>query len=77
MFVAVILDNLELEEELKKLKQLKMRQVSADREEKLPWRIRIFDRFQNQPEMVKVRSLLFLKKLLKGFKRVKRMDKFV
>ena len=57
MFVAVILDNLELEEELKKLKQLKMRQVSADREEKLPWRIRIFDRFQNQPEMVKVRAL--------------------
>ena len=72
MFVAVILDNLELEEELKKLKQLKMRQVSADREEKLPWRIRIFDRFQNQPEMVKVKSLLFKKKtFLKGFKRGK------
>ena len=42
VFVAVILDNLELEEELKKLKQLKMRQVSADKGEKLPWRIRIF-----------------------------------
>ena len=65
MFVAVILDNLELEEELKKLKQLKMRQVSADREEKLPWRIRIFDRFQNQPEMVKVKSLLFKKTFLR------------
>ena len=71
MFVAVILDNLELEEELKKLKQLKMRQVSADREEKLPWRIRIFDRFQNQPEMVKVKSLLFKKTFLKGLKRGK------
>ena len=54
MFVAVILDNLELEEELKKLKQLKMRQVSANKGEKLPWRIRIFDRFKNKPEMVKV-----------------------
>jgi hypothetical protein len=42
VFVAVILDNLELEEELKKLKQLKMRQVSADKGEKLPWRIRVF-----------------------------------
>ena len=46
MFVAVILDNLELEEELKKLKQLKMRQVSADKGEKLSLRIRIFERFK-------------------------------
>ena len=53
MFVAVILDNLELEEELKKLKQLKMRQVSADKGEKLSLRIRIFERFKSQPEMVK------------------------
>lgn len=52
VFVAVILDNLELEEELKKLKQLKMRQVSADKGEKLPWRIRIFSRFPNRPAMV-------------------------
>ena len=58
MFVAVILDNLELEEELKKLKQLKMRQVSANKGEQLPWRIRIFERFKARPEMVKVNSSL-------------------
>ena len=58
VFVAVILDNLELEEELKKLKQLKMRQVSANKGEQLPWRIRIFERFKARPEMVKVNSSL-------------------
>ena len=30
-----------------------MRQVSADKGEKLPWRIRVFDRFPNRPTMVK------------------------
>ena len=52
VFVAVILDNLELEEELKKIKQLKMRQISADKGEKLPWRIQLFNRFPNRPQMV-------------------------
>ena len=46
------------EEELKKLKQLKMRQVSANKGEQLPWRIRIFERFKARPEMVKVNSSL-------------------
>ncbi|XP_071140116.1 sodium leak channel NALCN-like isoform X2 [Mytilus edulis] len=51
-FVAVILDNLELEEDLKKLKQVKAREQSAETQEKLPLRLRIFTKFPNHPQMV-------------------------
>jgi hypothetical protein len=37
-FVAVILDNLELDEEAKKVKQLKLREDSSDIKEDLPLR---------------------------------------
>ncbi|KAM9343379.1 sodium leak channel NALCN isoform 3-T3 [Pholidichthys leucotaenia] len=57
LFVAVILDNLELDEDLKKLKQLKQSEANADTKEKLPLRLRIFEKFPNRPQMVKVSKL--------------------
>ena len=40
-FVAVILDNLELDEDAKKIKQLKLREDSSDIKEDLPMRLRL------------------------------------
>ncbi|XP_041934301.1 sodium leak channel non-selective protein [Alosa sapidissima] len=57
LFVAVILDNLELDEDLKKLKQLKQSEANADTKEKLPLRLRIFEKFPNRPQMVKINKL--------------------
>uniref|UniRef100_A0A182KFW9 Ion transport domain-containing protein n=1 Tax=Anopheles christyi TaxID=43041 RepID=A0A182KFW9_9DIPT len=51
MFVAVILDNLELDEDIKKLKQLKFREQSAEIKETLPFRLRIFEKFPDSPQM--------------------------
>ena len=51
LFVAVILDNLELDEDIKKLKQLKFREQSAEIKETLPFRLRIFERFPDSPQM--------------------------
>ena len=56
LFVAVILDNLELDEDVKKIKQLKMREQSADQQEMLPWRLRIFQKFPNQPQMISLKK---------------------
>ncbi|ETE66402.1 Sodium leak channel non-selective protein, partial [Ophiophagus hannah] len=53
LFVAVILDNLELDEDLKKLKQLKQSEANADTKEKLPLRLRIFEKFPNRPQMLR------------------------
>lgn len=52
LFVAVILDNLELDENVKRLKQLKLNEQSVDTKQKLPWRLRVFGRFPNRPQMV-------------------------
>lgn len=52
LFVAVILDNLELDEDIKKLKQLKYREQSAEIKETLPFRLRIFEKFPDSPLMV-------------------------
>ncbi|XP_071805177.1 sodium leak channel NALCN-like isoform X5 [Asterias amurensis] len=51
MFVAVILDNLELDEDLKSLKHL---QATEQRNiiEKLPLRLRVFEKFPDKPQMV-------------------------
>ncbi|XP_013387130.1 sodium leak channel non-selective protein-like, partial [Lingula anatina] len=57
LFVAVILDNLELDEDIKKLKQLKLREQSAEGQQKLPMRIRIFEKFPDQPQMVKMHKV--------------------
>ncbi|XP_075155778.1 sodium leak channel non-selective protein na isoform X2 [Haematobia irritans] len=51
LFVAVILDNLELDEDIKKLKQLKFREQSAEIKETLPFRLRIFEKFPQSPQM--------------------------
>lgn len=51
LFVAVILDNLELDEDIKKLKQLKFREQHAEIKETLPFRLRVFERFPDSPQM--------------------------
>ncbi|CAF4823374.1 unnamed protein product [Rotaria sp. Silwood1] len=57
LFVAVILDNLELDEDAKMIKQLKTREASADIQQKLLWRLRIFERFPNRPQMIELSCL--------------------
>lgn len=54
LFVAVILDNLELDEDIKKLKQLKAREQSAGITEGLPIRLRFFERFADSPQMTRL-----------------------
>ena len=74
LFVAVILDNLELEEDVKMVRQvkifdsirffafslqfvcfqLKMREASAETQQKLPWRLRVFERFPDHPQMIQL-----------------------
>uniref|UniRef100_A0A915CHN7 Ion transport domain-containing protein n=1 Tax=Parascaris univalens TaxID=6257 RepID=A0A915CHN7_PARUN len=56
LFVAVILDNLEMDEELKKVKQLKAREETTMRTT-LPWRLRIFEKFPTRPQMVELRRV--------------------
>lgn len=57
LFVAVILDNLELGEDVKMIKQLKTREASAETTQKLPWRLRIFERFPDHPQMIQLSRL--------------------
>ncbi|KAK3584758.1 hypothetical protein CHS0354_002278 [Potamilus streckersoni] len=57
LFVAVILDNLELDEDIKKLKQLKAREMNVESQQTLPFRLRIFTKFPNHPQMVKLNKL--------------------
>lgn len=57
LFVAVILDNLELDEDIKKLKQLRYRQQSAEIKETLPFRLRIFEKFPDSPQMTKLHKV--------------------
>ena len=57
VFVAVIVDNLEIDEELKILKQKKMGDVSFESQEKLPLRLRIYEHFRENPRLVKMSRL--------------------
>lgn len=57
LFVAVILDNLELDEDIKKLKQLKFREQSAEIKETLPFRLRIFEKFPDSPQMTMLHKI--------------------
>lgn len=57
LFVAVILDNLELDEDVKKIKQLKAREQSAETQKKLPLRLRVFEKFPNHPQMVSLKRV--------------------
>ena len=54
VFVAVILDNLELDEEVKIMKQKKMGGESRDSTQALPMRLRVFERFRDDPRLVKM-----------------------
>lgn len=54
LFVAVILDNLELPEDLKKAKQEKAREQTVCICEELPLRLRVFERFPDSPQMTKL-----------------------
>jgi hypothetical protein len=58
LFVAVILDNLELDEDIKRLKQLKMREQVAETQRNLPLRLRIFEKFPDRPQMVQLSRIL-------------------
>lgn len=58
LFVAVILDNLELDEDIKKLKQLKFREQSAEIKETLPFRLRVFEKFPDSPQMTCLHKIL-------------------
>ncbi|XP_042222016.1 sodium leak channel non-selective protein-like isoform X1 [Homarus americanus] len=57
LFVAVILDNLELDEDFKKLKQMKAREQSAGIQETLPLRLRVFEKFPDRPTMAKLHKV--------------------
>lgn len=57
LFVAVILDNLEMDEELKKVKQLKAREETTSMRSILPWRLRIFEKFPSRPQMVALKKI--------------------
>ncbi|KAL7075262.1 hypothetical protein ACQ4LE_005817, partial [Meloidogyne hapla] len=57
LFVAVILDNLEMDEELKKIKQLKAREETTTMRTQLPWRLRIFEKFPTRPQMIEIRKI--------------------
>uniref|UniRef100_A0AC34QHG3 Ion transport domain-containing protein n=1 Tax=Panagrolaimus sp. JU765 TaxID=591449 RepID=A0AC34QHG3_9BILA len=57
LFVAVILDNLEMDEELKKVKQLKAKEAITSMRTNLPWRLRIFERFPTRPQMVNLKRV--------------------
>jgi sodium leak channel non-selective protein len=51
------LDNLELDEDVKKIKQLKAREQSAETQQKLPLRLRVFEKFPNHPQMVSLKRV--------------------
>ncbi|GMR47689.1 hypothetical protein PMAYCL1PPCAC_17884, partial [Pristionchus mayeri] len=57
LFVAVILDNLEMEEELKRVKQLKAREATTSMRTTLPFRLRVFDHFPTRPQMVALKKV--------------------
>ena len=57
VFVALILDNLELDEEVKLVKQRKLGEEAADMHQKLPHRLRVFELMKAKPKVVKVNNL--------------------
>ena len=57
LFVAVILDNLELDEDIKKLKQMKAREMSAEIKKTLPRRLRLFEKFPDRPQMTRLHKI--------------------
>ncbi|EDV28390.1 uncharacterized protein TRIADDRAFT_18273 [Trichoplax adhaerens] len=56
IFIAVILDSLDLDEEVKKYRQGKMHEESVVTEEKLPYRIRVYEKFREKPRMATIKK---------------------
>ena len=54
VFVALILDNLELEEDVKIAKQRRMGEEVADTHEKLPARMRLYQNLKPRPKLTKI-----------------------
>ena len=54
VFVALILDNLELEEDVKIAKQRRLGEEVADTHEKLPARMRIYQNLKPRPKLTKI-----------------------
>ena len=54
VFVALILDNLELNEEVKIAKQRRLGEEVADTQEKLPRRMRLYQKLKPQPKLTKI-----------------------
>ena len=73
VFVAVILDNLELDEEVKIMKQKKMGEESRESTEELPLRLRVFERFRDDPRLVKMSRI----KMTADFSTPKIRDSFM
>jgi hypothetical protein len=46
-----------MDEELKKIKQLKAREQTTSMRTKLPWRLRIFEKFPNRPQMIRLKRV--------------------
>ncbi|KAK0398822.1 hypothetical protein QR680_002769 [Steinernema hermaphroditum] len=57
LFVAVILDNLEMEEDLKRVKQLKAREATTCMRTTLPLRLQVFEKFPTRPQMVELKKV--------------------
>ena len=54
VFVALILDNLELEEDVKIAKQRRLGEEVADTHEKLPARMRLYQNLKPRPKLTKI-----------------------
>ena len=57
VFIAVILDNLEIKEETKILKQRKLDEEVLNIQETLPRRLRVFEKFKEKPRLVETRKV--------------------
>ena len=57
VFVALILDNLELDEELKLVKQRKMGELGSETQMTLPARLKVFERFPANPKIIRTENI--------------------
>ena len=77
VFVGVILDNLELDEEVKIMKQKKIGGESKESTQKLPLRLRVYERFRDDPRLVKMSRIKTTSEFLTPKIRDSFMKKFV
>ena len=60
VFIALILDNLDLEEELKIVKQRRQRDEAGTKASELPLRIEIFNKFPSSPKVIAVKHVEYV-----------------